>query len=80
MRLGEFFGEAIDVVKIAIRLVLVFLVELGVIEAFIIECNRFWRGRLRPCSSGLVLDRGGRLGGMVDPHCLHSESKGSNSI
>ena len=80
MRLGKFFSEAIDVIEVAVRLVLVFLIELGVVEAFIIECSRFWRGRLRPCSSGVVLDRGGRLGGMMDLHCLHSESKGSNSF
>jgi hypothetical protein len=40
MRAGEFLGQTIDVVEIAIRLVLVLLVELGIVEAFIVEFAR----------------------------------------
>lgn len=39
MGAGELFGEAIDVVEVAIRLVLVLLVEFGIVEALVIE---FW--------------------------------------
>lgn len=48
---GEFLGEAIDVVEVAVRLVLVLLLQLGVVELFIVELG-----------SRLVSSSNGRLG------------------
>lgn len=42
----EFLGQTIDIVKVAVRFVLVLLVQLGLVESFIVELRGLWRGRL----------------------------------
>lgn len=37
MCLGEFFGETINVIEIAVRFILVFLVQFGIAETFVVE-------------------------------------------
>lgn len=37
MGAGELFGEAIDVVEVAVGLVLMLLVQFGIVEAFVVE-------------------------------------------
>ena len=46
MRPGKLFCQAIDVVEVAVRLVLVLLVELIVVEAFVVEFRKGRRWRL----------------------------------
>ena len=42
--LRKLLSEAIDIVEVAIGLVFVLLVQLGIVEAFIVKCGQF-RGR-----------------------------------
>ena len=37
MRLGKLFGQAIDIVEVAVGLVFVFLVKLGIVESLVVE-------------------------------------------
>src|SRR5579862_3480566 len=39
MRLGKFFGQAIDIVEVAVGLILVLLIKLGIIEGLVVKFN-----------------------------------------
>jgi len=58
---GKLLGQAVDVVEVAVRLVLVLLLELAVVKAFIVELGPVSaRGGGAGGSSGAGAD--GRLG------------------
>ncbi len=46
MSARKFLGQAIDVVEVAVRLVFMFLVQLGLVKAVIVKFDRCGRGRL----------------------------------
>lgn len=53
---GEFLGEAIDVVEIAVGFILVLLIQLVVVEAFVVEIGdrrSGWFGTWCECNFGL---------------------------
>jgi hypothetical protein len=45
---GKLLGETIDVVEVAVRLVLVLLLQLSIVKVFIVKLGSLWRN----CSSG----------------------------
>jgi hypothetical protein len=45
---GKLLGETIDVVEVAIRLVLVLLLQLSIVKVFIAKIGSLWRS----CSDG----------------------------
>jgi hypothetical protein len=45
---GKLFGETIDVVEVAVRLVLVLLLQLSIVKVFIVKLGSLWSS----CSSG----------------------------
>ena len=70
MSTWEFLGEAIDVVEVAVRLVLMLLVELGLVEAFIVEFRRRWGRRLSRAKGGSRLTTfEGQLDGLMIRRC-----------
>lgn len=54
MRSRKLLSEAIDVVEVAIGLVFVLLVQLGIIEAFIVELGNRWGGGLGSALKGIL--------------------------
>lgn len=48
MRLGEFFGQTIDVIEVAVGLVLVLFVKLSIVEGFVVKfgCTIFMFNRI----------------------------------
>lgn len=50
----EFLGETVDVVEVAIGLVLVLLVQLGLVEALIVELDRLRSRRLSRGNWGIL--------------------------
>lgn len=52
----ELLGQTIDVIEVAVRLVLVLLVQLGSIKSLIVKLRSLWRSRL---------SSGGDLGGLL---------------
>ena len=45
--LWKLLGEAVDVIEIPVRFVLVFLFEFGIVESFVVKFRWHWRSRLR---------------------------------
>jgi hypothetical protein len=48
----EFLGQAVDIVEVAVRLVLVLLVKLGFVETFIIKFGGDWGSGLSSTDGG----------------------------
>jgi hypothetical protein len=55
---GEFLGETIDIIEIAVGFVLVLFVQLVLVKLFIIESRSVWGGRLWPTVGRGFLDKG----------------------
>ncbi len=56
MRLRKLFGQAIDVVEVAVRLVFVLFVQFSFVEALVVKLCRLRSGGLWSWSSSIVLD------------------------
>ena len=67
-------SEAVDVVEIAIRFVFVFLVQLGIVEAFIVKGGQFGSRRFWTWRDSFLLNLGLGLLGMTDRYCSQSQS------